>query len=396
MAIYHFSMKTISRSHGRSATAAIAYRAGEKIVDERTGVIHDYQKKSGVMAKGIVLPKEAPEWAKNREQLWNAVEQKETRKNSTVAREIIVALPAELDEKARLQLVHDFSQELVKRHQCAVDYALHEPSKQGDNRNYHAHILMSTRRLTADGFTEKTRELDEKRSGEVEQWREKWANHVNQRLAEHGYSERVSHLSLSEQGIEREATKHKGVAVTAIERRNKMAINGNPDLNLIEKSRLFRAERTQISEQYETVSDYQFDVQRQKSYDLSVDMIDMDIKKQEDTLNQLIVEREQLTHTETRSTTEQTKAVYEEKIHTLDKEQQAKARLYEKLALEIVEHLPKEVRERARQNLYESQVERIQNGKYNAPDIQKEAGIKQKSERAITKQRNRDDWEMER
>ncbi len=238
MAIYHFSMKTISRSHGRSATAAIAYRAGEKITDMRTGEVHDYQKKSGVLGTGIVLPNGAPEWAKSREQLWNAVEQKETRKNSTVAREIIVALPTELNEQVRFQMVHDFAEQLVERHKCAVDFAIHEPSKQGDERNYHAHILMSTRRLTADGFTEKTRELDERNSGEVEYWREQWANHVNLRLAEHGHSERISHLSLAEQGIDREPTKHKGVAATAIERR--------------------QMQQAQITEQYEPISGLSF------------------------------------------------------------------------------------------------------------------------------------------
>lgn len=219
MAIYHFSMKTISRSQGRSATAAIAYRAGVKIHDELTGSIHDYQKKSGVLGTGIVLPNGAPNWAQDREKLWNAVEQKETRKNSTVAREIIVALPAELPETAREKMVHDFARQLTVRHQCAVDFAIHAPSKQGDERNYHAHILMSTRRLTQDGFTEKTRELDQKQSGEVEYWRERWANHVNYYLVLNGFNEQVSHLSFEKQGIMREPSKHKGVAATAIERR---------------------------------------------------------------------------------------------------------------------------------------------------------------------------------
>lgn len=219
MAIYHFSMKTISRSHGRSATAAIAYRTGQKIIDARTGEIHDYQKKNGVLETGIVLPNGAPVWAQNREQLWNAVEQKETRKNSTVAREIIIALPSELNQQVRAKMVHEFAMKLVERHGCAVDYAIHEPSKQGDERNYHAHVLMSTRRLTPQGFSEKTRELDERNSGEIGYWRAEWATHVNHHLSINGFSEQVSHLSFVEQGITREPTRHKGVAATAIERR---------------------------------------------------------------------------------------------------------------------------------------------------------------------------------
>ena len=209
MAIYHFSMKTISRSAGRTATAAAAYRAGVAITDMKTGEIHNYVYKKGVLGKGIVLPANAPKWAFDREKLWNAAEESEKRKNSTVAREIVLALPAELDGQVRERMVRAFAEKLSIRHKVAVDYALHEPNAKGDNRNYHAHLLMSTRRLTADGFTEKTRELDERKSGEVEYWREEWANHANRYLAEHNRPERISHLSLAEQGIDREPTRHK-------------------------------------------------------------------------------------------------------------------------------------------------------------------------------------------
>ena len=101
MAIYHFSVKTISRSTGRTATAAAAYRAGQNITDHKTGEVHKYGYKKGVRATGIVLPEGAPKWAHDREKLWNEAEKAETRKNSTVAREIVIALPAELDAAAR-------------------------------------------------------------------------------------------------------------------------------------------------------------------------------------------------------------------------------------------------------------------------------------------------------
>lgn len=93
MAIYHFSMKTISRSAGRTATAAAAYRAGVAITDMKTGEVHNYVYKKGVLGKGIVLPANAPKWAFDREKLWNAAEESEKRKNSTVAREIVLAFP---------------------------------------------------------------------------------------------------------------------------------------------------------------------------------------------------------------------------------------------------------------------------------------------------------------
>ncbi len=96
MAIFHLSVKTISRSAGRSATAAAAYRVGVEITDERTGEIHDYRRKGGVESAAVILPDNAPEWARDRAQLWNAAEQAEKRKNSTVAREFVIARPAEL------------------------------------------------------------------------------------------------------------------------------------------------------------------------------------------------------------------------------------------------------------------------------------------------------------
>jgi len=191
MAIYHFSVKTVARSAGRSATAAIAYRAGEKIYCEREGREHDYSRKTGVEYKEIYLPKDAPEHLKNREKLWNEVEQRETRKNSTVAREFEIAFPSELNQEQRLAMLEELCTSIVDRHQVAVDACIHSPhtGSGSDERNYHAHILMSTRKLTPEGFTEKTRELDQKHSGEIEHWREHFADICNMHLHMAGYTE---------------------------------------------------------------------------------------------------------------------------------------------------------------------------------------------------------------
>jgi hypothetical protein len=219
MATYHLSAKTISRSHGRSATGAAAYRTGARIIDERTGVIHDYRRRRGVEARLLILPDDAPNWASDRARLWNAAEQAETRKNSTVAREFEIALPAELDAEQRQRLAVDFAHELVLRHGCAVDVAIHRPGRAGDSRNHHAHLLLTTRRLTAAGFTEKTRELDDLKTGEIGRWRERFAEVQNARLREAGVEARVDHRSLEAQAIDREATIHLGPAATALERR---------------------------------------------------------------------------------------------------------------------------------------------------------------------------------
>ena len=219
MAIYHLSVKTIGRSEGRSATAAAAYRAADKITDERTGEIHDYTRKGGVSYTEILLPDNAPDWATNRAELWNAAEQSETRKNSTVAREFEIALPSELSEKERQRLAVDFAKEIVERHKVAADIAIHEPIRGGDNKNHHAHILITTRQLTEDGFTKKTRELDDRKSGAVDYWRERFAELQNDRLKQNGITETVDHRSLEAQGIDREPSQHLGVAATHYERR---------------------------------------------------------------------------------------------------------------------------------------------------------------------------------
>jgi hypothetical protein len=209
-------MTVHTRSKGHSATAAAAYRAADRIHDERTGETHDYTRKGRVLHAQIVVPDDAPDWAKDREQLWNAAERAELRKNSCIARDVVVSLPVELTAEQRKALALTFAGEVARRHHCAVDVALHRPERGGDERNFHAHLLCSTRRLGPTGFTEKTRELDERRSGEVEYWRDRWERLQNERLKYYGHSARVDHRSLKAQGIDREPTHHRGPAISGI------------------------------------------------------------------------------------------------------------------------------------------------------------------------------------
>lgn len=225
MAIYHLSIKTFSRSKGQSATAAVAYRAGAKIECEQEGRTHDYTRKAGVLHSEIFLPDDAPSWAADRQQLWNKAEEAEKRKNSTVAREFEVALPKELDEQQRIALVQDFAKQIVARHGCAVDAHLHDDDSRRTKQNHHAHIMLTTRKLEKGGFTKKTRELDQKQSGEVVYWREQWAMTTNEHLREHGIRDRnnnlinIDHRSLKDQGLEREPTIKMGVNASALERK---------------------------------------------------------------------------------------------------------------------------------------------------------------------------------
>jgi ATP-dependent exoDNAse (exonuclease V) alpha subunit len=227
MSIFHCSAKAISRATGRSATAAAAYRAGERIIDERTGEAHDYRRKKGILRTQIFAPQGVR--IPSRSALWNMAEAAEKRKDAKVAREWEVALPEELGEWERASLAYDFAKELVKRYGVAVDVCIHAPGRRGDERNFHAHILTSTRVLTPDGFGEKTRVLDSSRTSgqEVISIRERWAWHCNLALALKGIDAQLNHRSFKAQGINREPTRHLGVVASSMERRGVRTLRGD-------------------------------------------------------------------------------------------------------------------------------------------------------------------------
>ena len=147
MAIYHCSTKMISRGTGRSAVAAAAYRAGEKLINNRTGLTHDFTRKNGVVHSEIISNFNIEI---DRNQLWNLAEQCENRKDSRTAREWVIALPDELNADQRKQLAKDFAISLANRYGVIADLAIHEPSKGGNDKNHHAHIMLTTRKAELD------------------------------------------------------------------------------------------------------------------------------------------------------------------------------------------------------------------------------------------------------
>ncbi|QFT83334.1 Mobilization protein A (plasmid) [Roseovarius sp. THAF27] len=187
----------ISRSQGRSATAAIAYRVAERIDDRRTGLTFDYAARGGVDHTETLAPEHAPDWVFDRSELWNRVEEAETRKNSQVAREVRVALPAELTHAQRVELVRDFAQEQFVDRGMIADIALHAPGRDGDDRNHHAHILLTTREIGPEGFTTKNRDWNKVEV--LEGWREAWARDSNIALERAGIEDRVDHRTLEAQ-----------------------------------------------------------------------------------------------------------------------------------------------------------------------------------------------------
>ena len=261
MAIYHCSIKVISRGKGKSAVAAAAYRAGEKIKNEFDGETHDYTRKGGVVHTEILLPDHAPAEYADRATLWNAVEKIEKAKNAQLAREIELALPRELTREQGISLVREY----VKRHFVAAgmcaDVCLHDTG----GGNPHAHIMLTMRPfderdawgakqkkeyiLDRDGnkiYDPKKRQYkcksvpatDWNEQTKAEEWRAAWAQFCNQALEQNGHTERIDHRSYERQGIDQIPTVHLGVAASAMEKRGIRTERGdlNREIEITNKS----------------------------------------------------------------------------------------------------------------------------------------------------------------
>jgi hypothetical protein len=227
MAIYHLSVKNIGRSDGRSAVACAAYRAGEKLIDKTYGKEQDYTKKTGVEFKKIYAPENAKKELLNRESLWNAVEKSETKKNgdlketARLAKEFEVAFPCEISKEQRELMLDDLCKRLVEKHGVIVDAVIHAPHTAGgsDERNYHAHIMFTTRTINERGeLGKKAREFNDDGRNLTVEYRAYWAELENRELERAGSSERVSHLSNKERGIDLEPTVHEGSKITELRR----------------------------------------------------------------------------------------------------------------------------------------------------------------------------------
>jgi MobA/MobL family len=219
MAIFHFSAKVISRGKGQSAIAAAAYRSGDRLRDEQADQQKYYVARAErIQFTGIMAPGHAPDWARDRNALWNEAERAEKRKDAQLAREIEVSLPHELTEQQREWLVKDFAREAFVRKGYAVDIAIHAPDKASDERNHHAHLMITMRRLEMGGFAAKKDPTMNSRE-QLGEWREQWANLANRHLERHGHAERIDHRSLKAQGLDQEPTVHLGYAAKEMDAR---------------------------------------------------------------------------------------------------------------------------------------------------------------------------------
>ncbi|MBR1432569.1 MAG: MobA/MobL family protein [Ruminiclostridium sp.] len=261
MAIYHCSIKIISRGKGKSAVGAAAYRSGEKLTNEYDGLTHDYTRKGGVVHTEILLSEYAPSEYADRSTLWNAVEKVEKARNSQLAREIEISLPNELSRAENIELARRFVQEaFVNKGMCA-DLCVHDPDR--EQPNIHAHIMLTLRPFNEDGtWGDKQRKeyildadgnkiYDKKKrtykcrtvqttdwndKTKAEEWRAAWADFLNAVLTEKGIAERVDHRSFERQGKLEQPTIHLGAAVTQMERKGIRTVKGDINRRIQEQN----------------------------------------------------------------------------------------------------------------------------------------------------------------
>jgi Ti-type conjugative transfer relaxase TraA len=200
MAIYHFSAKVISRANGSSVVASAAYRSAERLHDDRLDRNHDFTNKSGVVHSEVLLPEGAPERLGDRSTLWNEVEATELRKDAQLAREVEFAIPRELNQQEGIELARDFVQTEFVDLGMIADLNVHWDIGADGLAKPHAHVMLTMREVNDDGFGKKVRAWNE--TEQLEQWRERWAEHVNERLAELDIDATIDHRSFKDQGID--------------------------------------------------------------------------------------------------------------------------------------------------------------------------------------------------
>jgi len=262
IAIYHCSIKIVSRGKGKSAVAAAAYRSGEKLTNEWDGLTHDYTKKGGVVHSEILLPAHAPPAFSDRSTLWNSVELSEKSNNAQLAREVEIALPVELSREEQTRLVREYcSSQFVSKGMIA-DCNLHDTG----GGNPHAHILLTMRPLDEKGAwlpkskkeyvldenggkirlpsgrykTRKVDLMDWNNRENAEVWRRAWADLANEYLERNNRPERIDHRSYERQGIDQIPTVHVGVSATQMEKKGIVTERGELNRNIKAANRILR------------------------------------------------------------------------------------------------------------------------------------------------------------
>lgn len=247
MAIFHFSTKVFSRSptvknpRGQSAVAAAAYRAGARYTDARTEQVHDYTRKSAVDDTFLVCPHGT---FSEPEKMWNAAESAENRKNSTVAREYEISLPAELSRDSQKQLAREMSEYISKKYNVGLQASLHKLGTE----NPHVHVLTTTREVTPEGMGKKTRVLDDRKTGAeaIKEMRKHWAAICNRELERHNQPSRVDHRSHAERKIEALPSVHEGPSASALAKRGRYSERRRENARRKEVNKLLKIAQREV------------------------------------------------------------------------------------------------------------------------------------------------------
>ncbi len=210
---------------GSSAVASASYRSGEVLYDQRAEKTFDYRGKEDVIHTEIIKPEHAPVWASDRQMLWNQVELVEKRKDAQLARDIIAALPRELNAEQQIALVREFVQTQFVDKGMIADIAIHDKYASDGGRQPHCHIMLTMRDVTTDGFAKKNREWNNRTM--VSAWRDAWSDTTNRHLDAAGRSERLSLRSYAEQGIDKVPGEHMGVQAWNIEKKGRETAKGD-------------------------------------------------------------------------------------------------------------------------------------------------------------------------
>lgn len=249
----HSPVKLVQRSKGHTATAAAAYRSGTRLECERTGDVHDYTRKKGIEQTALLFPIDTPETIQDRQTLWNAAEKREKHPRAQTARDLEVSFPAEFSFEQRREAGLTIGNLLVDRYGVAADLCWHQPSKKGDERNFHLHVLFTTRRFENGEFAKtKDRTLDDlygKGKDEILDLRQGIADVLNNIAARDGLEVYVENLSFEKRGIDKEATQHLGHSATQLERKGVKTEIGNLNREIQERNQ----ERQKLYEQQKAV-----------------------------------------------------------------------------------------------------------------------------------------------
>jgi len=227
MAIYHCNVSIATRSKGSSSVASLAYRQGEKITDNRTGIVHDYSRKTDVIESITLLAKNAPKQFLDSKILWNEVEKIEKRKDAQLFREIEVSLPNEMTHEQNKNLVIEYCEKNFIDVGMCSSISFHRSKSD----NPHAHIMLTMREVAPAGFGQKNRAWNERKM--IEQWRKSWADMTNKHLEKNNINEKIDHRSLAAQGVDKKPTIHLGYVAHAMEQRGERSERGDINRQII-------------------------------------------------------------------------------------------------------------------------------------------------------------------